>query len=254
VLGRIWAGDITTWDHQSIRDRNPDIAAKLPSAPIVIGYNENDVLTIVEVLKRSLESFSPQFRDALAAANRTFGSMPPAQAGHAEDAGCSTALRLQWLAVQSPTRDNVRPCFTHLMTLMQEHNNSLTFVNYADAVKAGFPWMNMVNRAGRLVRPATTSVQSAMADFSDQYNSSNFTVDILDAPGNDSWPISYMTFFSMAQAVEVFDCTNIQVSGPCSVRYDETLYPLMFFSRAGIAQLRCVGPHERCVRSLLQSM
>ena len=134
------------------------------------------------------------------------------------------------------------------MALVQEHNNSLTFVNYADAVTAGFPWMNMVNRAGSLVRPTTTSVQSAMVDFSDQYNSSNFTVDILDAPGNDSWPISYMTFFSMAQAVEIFDCTNIQVRGPCSVRgYGDT----HSFSRAGIAQLRCVGPHERCVRSLL---
>jgi pyruvate carboxylase len=44
----------------------------------------------------------------------------------------------------------------------QAHENSLTFVSYADVVKAGVSWMNMINKAGATVQPSVASVQSAM--------------------------------------------------------------------------------------------
>jgi hypothetical protein len=101
-LGLIWSGAITKWNDTRIKAHNPGIANKLPDEFITIGYNDNDVLTIVEVIKRALESFSDDFRVALAAANRTFAQMPPALNLHAEEAGPSTALRLGWLAVRTP--------------------------------------------------------------------------------------------------------------------------------------------------------
>jgi hypothetical protein len=72
--------------------------------------------------------------------------------------------------------------------------------------------MNMYNKAGTLVTPSAASVQSAMTDYLDEYSRNNFTVDIYDANGTNSWPLSYMTFFSMSRniVVTVFDCTNIQ--------------------------------------------
>ena len=94
--------------------------------------------------------------------------------------------------------------------IAQAHPNSITFLNYADAYDSGFPWMDMYNKAGTLVTPSTASVQSAMADYLDEYSHNNFTVDIYDANGTNSWPLSYMTFFSMRRNITVFDCTNIQ--------------------------------------------
>jgi hypothetical protein len=56
---------------------NPAIASKLPNAPILIGYNENGVISLPEVLKLAFESFSADFNAALAAGNRTWAGLPP---------------------------------------------------------------------------------------------------------------------------------------------------------------------------------
>jgi hypothetical protein len=70
--------------------------------------------------------------------------------------------------------------------------------------------MNMYNKAGALVKPSTASVQSAMADFLDEYSQNNFTVDIYDANGTASWPMAYMTFFALGKNISSIDCTNTQ--------------------------------------------
>jgi hypothetical protein len=111
TLGLIWAGNISMWNDQRIKDLNPTIAEKLPAAPIIIGYSENTVISLVEVLKLTLESFSPDFKAALAEANRTWAGMPPAQRGTAVSAGTSTVLRLAWLQVSIS-------CHTHQCVLL----------------------------------------------------------------------------------------------------------------------------------------
>jgi ABC-type phosphate transport system substrate-binding protein len=92
---------------------------------------------------------------------------------------------------------------------LQANDNSMTFLNYADTVSSPFKWMNMINKAGKLVLPSIESVQAAMDDFSEQFDQSNFTIDIIDADGNASWPIAYMNYLSMQQNLTTFDCTNI---------------------------------------------
>jgi ABC-type phosphate transport system substrate-binding protein len=220
TLGLIWSGNITKWSDQRIKATNPvEVANKLPDDNITIGYNDNDVLTIVEVVKRALESFSEDFRTALAAANRTFSLMSPTLCGHALDAGASTALRLSWL--------NVPPFYVidfAILFIIQKYKiinntkqsnwqktaNGLTFLNYPDAYDSGLPWINMINKAGSTVSPSTTSVQSAMADFTSEYSQKNFSIDIVDANGTASWPISYLTFFTVGRNITSFDCTNAQ--------------------------------------------
>jgi hypothetical protein len=85
----------------------------------------------------------------------------------------------------------------------------MTFLNYADTVSSQFKWMDMINKAGKFVRPSVASVQAAMDNFSDEFAQSNFSIDIIDADGNDSWPISYMSYLSMQQNLTTYDCTNI---------------------------------------------
>jgi ABC-type phosphate transport system substrate-binding protein len=92
---------------------------------------------------------------------------------------------------------------------MQSHTYSITFINYYDAVNASQPYAHMVNKAGTVVAPTTETVQSAMADFITELAENNFALDIFDGNGTNSWPLSYMSFFSMNRNVTTFDCTNI---------------------------------------------
>jgi hypothetical protein len=100
TLGLIWAGNITMWNHQRIKDLNPELASSLPDTTITIGYNQNTVYSLTEVVKRTLESFSPDFARLFATAGRDLGMMPPALNGTSESAGVSTAERVVWLAVR----------------------------------------------------------------------------------------------------------------------------------------------------------
>jgi ABC-type phosphate transport system substrate-binding protein len=93
---------------------------------------------------------------------------------------------------------------------MQANTNSITFVNYADAVRANVSWVNMINRANHTVTPSVASVQAAMTSFQSYFSTGNFSIDILDAAGNSSWPMAYMSYFVMLKNVSVYDCTNIQ--------------------------------------------
>jgi hypothetical protein len=93
---------------------------------------------------------------------------------------------------------------------VQTQTEALTFVNYFDAVAGGLKWAQMYNRENVLVQASTASVQSAMAAFLPAFGQSNFTVDIYDAVGHTSWPISYLSYFSMGRNVTVFDCNVIR--------------------------------------------
>jgi hypothetical protein len=97
TLGLIWSGNITKWNDGRIQSSNLGIT--LPDEFITIGYEDSDVLTITEVVKRALESFSEEFRTALAAAGRLFAQMPPALSSRALRAGETTAQRINWLKV-----------------------------------------------------------------------------------------------------------------------------------------------------------
>jgi hypothetical protein len=112
----------------------------------------------------------------------------------------------------------------------------MTFLNFAETV-GQVPLMRVYNKAGTLVDPSVASVQSAVvpfstttnaqpslliplgqedtnaqaqADFEAYYDNGEFTVDILDANGTNSWPMAYLTFLSMDFNGSYADCTNVQ--------------------------------------------
>jgi hypothetical protein len=100
TIGRIWAGDISSWDDAAIKALNPTIASKLPNASIIIGYSDNlSDISVPIIFKRALESFSPVFAQALAAAGGTFAGMAPALRGTGFAAGTSSPNRVIWLKV-----------------------------------------------------------------------------------------------------------------------------------------------------------
>lgn len=99
TVGRIFAGNISTWDDQAIQDLNPLLAGKLPPLNITIGYSDNAGISVPEVFKQALVSFSPVFSAALDAAGGLFSAMPPALRGTGFSAGTSSTNRLTWLKV-----------------------------------------------------------------------------------------------------------------------------------------------------------
>jgi hypothetical protein len=100
TVGRIWTGDIATWDDAAIKALNPKIASKLPNASIVLGYSDNlSDISVPAIFKRALQSFSPLFGQALAAASGNFSNMAPALRGTGFAAGTSSTNRVNWLKV-----------------------------------------------------------------------------------------------------------------------------------------------------------
>jgi ABC-type phosphate transport system substrate-binding protein len=86
----------------------------------------------------------------------------------------------------------------------------MTFVRQAMSVAAGLSWANMVNKAGKTVEPSVSTVQAAMSQFARNFSAGDLTIDIVDAPGDESWPLSYHTFLAFNRSVTALDCTNIQ--------------------------------------------
>jgi hypothetical protein len=115
TIGLIWAGSIVAWDHPRIKALNPTLADKLPAEPILLGYcDTNSSLSSVEIFKRALEGFSPEFKSAFAAANRTFGLLPPALTGTAVNTSTSAASRIAFLKVPSVTTPRARQQLQHI--------------------------------------------------------------------------------------------------------------------------------------------
>jgi hypothetical protein len=87
--------------------------------------------------------------------------------------------------------------------------NCMTFVNYAEGLGASTTARvaRMVNKAGTLVQPTIDALESAMADFEADFESGNIIVDILDAPGTNSWPMAYFSYLAMAADLVTDDCT-----------------------------------------------
>jgi hypothetical protein len=83
-------------------------------------------------------------------------------------------------------------------------------VSLPAAVSANVRYMDMYNRANKLVKPSTTSVQAAMAIFTTQISDGDFTVNIIDANGTDSWPLSYMIYVTLLQDTYSQECSNVQ--------------------------------------------
>lgn len=101
TIAGIWAGTVVAWNDPAIRRLNPALEDMLPAEPIVLGYlDTNNPATVIEVVKQALESFSAEFKQAFAAANRTFALLPPAQRGTAVSLGNSTIRGVtKWLKV-----------------------------------------------------------------------------------------------------------------------------------------------------------
>jgi len=116
--------------------------------------------------------------------------------------------------------NSLQHCCTGLATTLY----GLTFVNYTDMVASttatatnnsvafdGLHYMPMYNRASFLVEPLINSTQLAMCNFKNYFANNNLMVDIINAPGNDLWPIVYLILVLMGTQMTIDNCNVVMV-------------------------------------------
>ncbi|AVL95162.1 putative serine/threonine protein kinase receptor [Moumouvirus australiensis] len=193
TLGKIWTGEITKWNHNDILALNPDLVGILPDRDIIIGYNDDGNVSVSGIFQSALSSFYDKFATDFANAGNLFRNMSFANESRCVNIGPSGAERFDWI---------------------KNTTYGLTFVSYSNAYNNTDPnisVMIMYNKAGFLVQPSVESVQYAMADYQEEYASGNFALDIFDAPGNNSWPLSYVNYVVMSKRFYQLDCSRADI-------------------------------------------
>ena len=180
VLADIFAGKITRWDDQRIRELNPEIS--LPSADIITVHRSDGSGTTF-IWTSYLSQVSPEW-------NQTVGSGKSVQ--------WTTGLGAQ---------GNEGVSNTILST-----PNSIGYVELTYALTTDMDYASLMNREGNFVEPTISSTQAAaqaaiiMNSSSAANNTSGSTislpggdqswthVSLLDAPGADSYPIASFSY------------------------------------------------------------
>ena len=181
VLADIFAGKITRWDDQRIREINPDLS--LPAADIVVVHRSDGSGTTF-IWTSYLSQVSPEW-------NQTIG------------AGKS----VQWSAGLGAS-GNEGVSNTILST-----PNSIGYVELTYALTTDMDYASLMNNAGNFVEPTLDSTQAAAQAaiiMNSTSTSANTTsgiavslpsgdqswthVSLLDAPGADSYPIASFSY------------------------------------------------------------
>jgi phosphate transport system substrate-binding protein len=180
ILADIFAGKITRWDDQRIRELNPEIS--LPAADIITVHRSDGSGTTF-IWTSYLSQVSPEW-------NQTVG------------AGKS----VQW-TVGLGAQGNEGVSNTILST-----PNSIGYVELTYALTTDMDYASLMNREGNFVEPTIDSTQAAaqaaiiMNSSSAANNTSGSTislpggdqswthVSLLDAPGADSYPIASFSY------------------------------------------------------------
>jgi phosphate transport system substrate-binding protein len=180
ILADIFAGKITRWDDQRIRELNPEIS--LPSADIITVHRSDGSGTTF-IWTSYLSQVSPEW-------NQTVGAGKSVQ--------WTTGLGAQ---------GNEGVSNTILST-----PNSIGYVELTYALTTDMDYASLMNREGNFVEPTIDSTQAAaqaaiiMNSSSAANNTSGSTislpggdqswthVSLLDAPGADSYPIASFSY------------------------------------------------------------
>ena len=164
MLAKIFMGEITKWNDPAIKALNPKL--NLPSTAILVVHRADGSGTTFN------------FANYLGKANPEWASK----------IGADTAI--DWpTGVGGKGNDGVSG-------LVRQSVGAIGYVEYAYALQSHLVWTDMVNAAGKRVRPSMEAFQSAAsnADFS---KVQDFYEILTNQPGAASWPITAATYMLM---------------------------------------------------------
>jgi phosphate transport system substrate-binding protein len=164
LLADIFLGTVTTWNHPAIVALNPNL--KLPEARIIIVYRSDGSGTTYNFADY-LSKVSPAWKEKMGVDTLLLWSLGTSAKGNE---GVSLAVK--------------------------QTENSIGYVEYAQAAKAQLSYALIQNRAGKFVKPEPASFQAAAAT-ADWTNTKDSYMKISNAPGEAAYPIAATVFVFM---------------------------------------------------------
>jgi phosphate transport system substrate-binding protein len=164
VLAAIYLGKITKWNDPKVAEANPGVT--LPGAAIAPVYRADGSGTTY-VYTSFLTAISPDWSSKVGAATSVKW---PAGAGAKGNDGVAATVR------------NTR--------------GGIGYVEFAYAHQNKLVTVQLQNKAGVFVTPTMESFAAAAAS-GDWKNAKNFAVDLINQPGEKSWPIVSATFIEL---------------------------------------------------------
>jgi phosphate transport system substrate-binding protein len=161
VLADIFMGKISQWDDPALVALNPDM--KLPAEKINVVYRSDDSGTTFNWASY-LSGVSAQWKDKV---------------------GAGTSVK--WpVGIGSKGSEGVA-------SYVKKMPNSIGYVEYAYIKQHGLNFGLLQNAAGHFVVPSTETFQAAAAT-ADWKNAKDFDLSMLNAPGENAYPITAATF------------------------------------------------------------
>ena len=164
LVADIYAGKITKWNDPKLIEANKGVT--LPNLAIAPVYRADGSGTTY-VYTSYLSAVSPEWKDKVGAATSVKW---PAGAGAKGNDGVSATVR------------NTR--------------GGIGYVEYAFASQNRLVTTQLRNKAGKFVKPTMEAFQAAAAS-GDWAGAKNFAVNLIDQPGEKSWPIESATFIEL---------------------------------------------------------
>nr|WP_218190152.1 phosphate ABC transporter substrate-binding protein PstS [Pseudomonas sp. NFACC02] len=161
VLANIYLGKITQWNDPALVALNPDV--KLPAQKINVVYRSDDSGTTFNWASY-LSKVSAEWKS---------------------NVGAGTSVK--WpVGIGSKGSEGVA-------SYVKKMPNSIGYVEYAYIKQQGLNFGLLQNTAGNFVVPSTESFQAAAAT-ADWKNAKDFDLSMLNAPGENAYPITAATF------------------------------------------------------------
>ncbi len=164
LLADIYEGKIAKWNDPKLAEANPGVT--LPSLAIAPVYRADGSGTSY-VYTSYLSAVSPTWKEKVGANTSVKW---PAGAGAKGNDGIAATVR------------NTR--------------GGIGYVEYAFASQNHLVTVQLRNKAGKFVTPTMEAFQAA-ASSGDWANAKNFAVNLIDQPGDKSWPIESATFIEL---------------------------------------------------------
>ncbi|MEW6650530.1 MAG: phosphate ABC transporter substrate-binding protein PstS [Chloroflexota bacterium] len=165
----IYLGKIKNWNDPRIKTLNPKLEDKLPAKPITT-VHRSDGSGTTEIFTTALSAFSPEWKETAGAAPAI--EWPVDKAGGPGIGG----------------RGN-----QGVAGAVKNTPNSIGYVELSYATSNNIPFIQMINKAGQVVTANAESLAAAMSDFENAFDE-RLTATIVDAPGENSWPIAGYTY------------------------------------------------------------
>jgi phosphate transport system substrate-binding protein len=173
TLAKIFMGDIAKWNDPAIKKLNPK--ADLPAKDITIVHRSDGSGTTF-IFSSYLSDVSPDFKSKVGAGKS-----------------------LKW-----PGKNSVGAKGNPgVAGQVQNIDGAIGYVEYAYAFQNKIPYANLINKAGKVVKPDLDSFESAAASADWKNAPPGFALMLNNQPGEKSWPIVGATYIMVQK--EQFD-------------------------------------------------